>query len=72
MAKHKFCEVIKAWADGAQIQWRFPNGEDGDFVWTDYREEAAPDWNDPQADFRIKPDADEQSCDLAGVSEVGA
>lgn len=28
MAAHKHAEVIKAWADGAQIEWRFSNAEE--------------------------------------------
>lgn len=44
--KHKHCEVIKAWADGAKVQvknWRSD--------WADY---ASPDFN-PLDEYRIKP-----------------
>lgn len=44
---HKHAEVIKAWADGAQIQIRnYGTGE-----WTDW---DSPTWSDGD-DYRIKP-----------------
>lgn len=54
---HKHAEIIKAWADGAVIQWRFPlSPEQSDREWSDYEEPCAPDWNDEEAEFRIKPE----------------
>ena len=47
MTPHKHCEVIKAWADGAEIQWRNQYGE----IW---RDDDAPYFNRP-GEFRIKP-----------------
>lgn len=44
--KHKHAEVIKAWADGAEIQGQSPNGE-----WHDLEE---PTWWPYQA-YRVKP-----------------
>ena len=46
--KHKHCELIKAWADGAEIECKFVSG-----VWrtVDY-----PDWANPDEEYRIKPE----------------
>lgn len=45
---HKHAELIKAWADGAEIQYKsIPDGE-----WVD---DADPTWNAEVFDFRIKP-----------------
>lgn len=45
---HKHAELIKAWADGAEIQFRYPNG-----AWIDA---AAPSFQDPRAEYRVKPE----------------
>jgi hypothetical protein len=45
---HKHAELIKAWADGAEIQFRFPC----DLKWTDTK---TPSW-DGIAEYRIKPE----------------
>lgn len=45
--KHKHCELIKAWADGAEIQYR----EDSARMWTDI---INPLW-DVMFEYRIKP-----------------
>ena len=47
MKPHKHAEVIKAWADGAQIQWKFK----GD--WVDIQR---PNWHEEEFEFRIKPE----------------
>ena len=46
MTKHKHAEVIKAWADGAQVQVKWHNG------WID--EKNTPSFN-AAAEYRIKP-----------------
>lgn len=46
--KHKHAEVIKAWADGAEIQASYKGGP-----WINFDE---PSWC-PETDFRIKPPA---------------
>ncbi len=48
--KHKHCEVIKAWADGAQIQFRAP----GDNSWNDINK-WTPRWSE-DLDYRVKPE----------------
>lgn len=56
--KHKYADVIKAWADGAPCQWR--QGSDG---WRDWA--PMPDW----LDLRVKPSAttDEQTDNHSGI-----
>ena len=46
MTKHKHAELIKAWADGAQVQIKMQNG-----VWLDIDRHH---WN-VDCEFRIKP-----------------
>jgi len=43
MKPHKHAELIKAWADGAEIQYRY------------YMNEENPDWN-LDREYRIKPE----------------
>jgi hypothetical protein len=45
---HKHCELIKAWADGAEIQYRPINSTD----WVDV---AAPKWSAGN-NYRVKPE----------------
>lgn len=45
--RHKHADLIKQWADGAQIQARFPNGEWQDFCY--------PIWDGKDIEYRIKP-----------------
>jgi len=45
--KHKHAELIKAWADGAQIEWKNRNGQ-----WHDMGE---PLWSEKH-EYRIKPE----------------
>ena len=45
--KHKHADLIHAWADGAQIQWKNRNGQ-----WEDMGE---PLWNENH-EYRIKPE----------------
>ena len=46
MKPHKHAELIKAWADGAEIQLKGRNGE-----WID----IFPDWQE-KCEYRIKPE----------------
>jgi hypothetical protein len=46
--KHKHADLIHAWADGAKIQARFPNGEWQDFCY--------PIWDGKDIEYRIKPE----------------
>ena len=48
--KHKHCDVIKAWADGAQIQFRAL----GDNSWSDINK-WTPRWSEDH-DYRVKPE----------------
>ena len=54
--KHKHAEIIKAWADGAKIQYKW-SGE-----WCDWKAETAPEFN-PLKDYRIKPEKPEIQLD---------
>ena len=47
MKPHKHAELIKAWADGAEIQYRYQNFSD----WYDVEN---PNW-DVSKEYRIKP-----------------
>jgi len=47
---HKHAEMIKAWADGAEIQFREPLIRD----WKDIKCHLTPYWND-ECEYRIKP-----------------
>jgi hypothetical protein len=55
---HKHAEVIKAWADGAQIQFRNPcKGITGNIIplWTDYTSKiTSPGWLS-HVEYRVKP-----------------
>ena len=48
MKPHKHAELIKAWADGAEIEWRHFNEE----VWWPAK---TPSWN-INCEYRIKPE----------------
>lgn len=51
---HKWAEVIKAWADGATIQWRRDWGNN-QTEWADWDLNSGPDF-DSAVTFRIKPE----------------
>lgn len=54
MKPHKHAELIKAWADGAEIEVSYlVVGADG---WSEWKVEEYPRWYDPMARFRIKPE----------------
>ena len=46
--KHKHADLIHAWADGAEIQWSFGDGE-----WYDLPD--TPEWKE-MLQYRIKPE----------------
>lgn len=47
---HKHAALIKAWADGAEIQWRESFLDDGE-----WRATLFPSW-EPDLEYRIKPE----------------
>lgn len=52
MNPHPHAVVIKAWADGAEIQWRERhNGSE----WKSFNNKALPNWHATDCDFRVKP-----------------
>ena len=48
MKPHKHAELIKAWADGAEIECKFKSGN--------WRTVEYPDWANPLEEYRIKPE----------------
>lgn len=56
---HKHADVIKAWADGAEIELRFHEGEQ----WTHCK---TPQWN-VNATYRIKPDPKPDTARILSV-----
>lgn len=54
MKPHKHAELIKAWADGAIIEYKF--GESSDDCINEWKEMTEPDWNNDWLLFRIKPE----------------
>jgi hypothetical protein len=48
--KHKHAELIHAWADGAEIEYKFWG------KWNTWIGEECPPWNDKSTEFRIKPE----------------
>ena len=61
MKPHKHAELIKAWADGAEIECKW--GFDDD--WEDCE---IPDWECDEFEFRIKP---EQKPDVVVAEHLG-
>ena len=49
MKPHKHAKEIKAWADGAEIEWF-------DINWAEWRLTSSPNW-DENSEYRIKPPA---------------
>ena len=68
MKPHKHCELIKAWADGAEIQVKVKNCVDGDY-WID---EHFPYWNDERYEYRIKPEPKPDAYVFARIGFVVA
>ena len=52
--KHKHADLIKQWADGAQIEWRDRNGD-----WCDIS--GSPAWS-IETTYRIKPEPKPDIC----------
>lgn len=50
--QHKWSEVIKAWADSKEIQFRHITHE----IWVDYLISDVPNFNDSSYEWRIKPE----------------
>ena len=48
--KHKHCELIKAWADGAIIQYKYKKNDN------DWFDDDDPEWWRDDFEFRIKPE----------------
>jgi hypothetical protein len=63
MAQHKWHKEIKAWADGAEVEMRWSDGEVHD-EWRDVHNGF--NWNSDLAEYRIKPPqhccCDKQTC----------
>ena len=59
MKPHKHAELIKAWADGAEIEWKDSFG--------DWHSVGKPRWESEDFEFRIKP---EPKPDLVMYSRV--
>ena len=51
MKPHKHAELIKAWADGAEIQYRYKCERE---PWYDVYH---PDWSRQEVEYRIKPES---------------
>lgn len=49
--KHKHADLIHAWADGAEIQYKNNEG-----VWIDFPGWYEPVWNSTELEYRIKPE----------------
>lgn len=64
---HKHAELIKAWADGAEIQCRIGNGYRGSVFWSEWDDVRHPHW-DTRFEYRIKP---ELKPDVVYVANVG-
>ncbi len=64
--KHKHAELIKAWADGAEIEARYLKA-DG---WTDWKkEEGGFIWFVGGAEYRIKPEPKPDIVDYLFISD---
>ena len=48
---HKYADVIKAWADGEDIQWKHTERDD----WIDHISKSEIDLSNPNVEWRIKP-----------------
>lgn len=49
MKQHKWHKEIKAWADGAEIEYKSIYSDD------DWEIDSLPDWDSKEWDYRIKP-----------------
>lgn len=66
MPKHKHAEIIKAWADGADIETTNTSQDSPTFgIWGPVAK--IPNWNNPKREFRIKdPYQELKDADAAG------
>ena len=56
MRKHKHAELIKAWADGAEIEFRYVLSNRREIVWSEwFTANLTPAWSEDY-EFRIKPE----------------
>lgn len=57
MQKHKYYDVIVAWASGEQVQCLVKIGDEWDSLWEDFEEptNGVPCFNSPNFKWRIKP-----------------
>lgn len=54
---HKHAALIKAWADGAEIQFRYRRGGNPLVKWSDWKTVGNPQWDTSETyEYRIKPD----------------
>lgn len=63
MVRHKWADVIHAWAEGKEIQWRFINCD-----WEELPLNRTPEFNNTQSEWRVKP---EPKPDIIGTCIVG-
>lgn len=49
--RHKHADLIKAWADGAEIQFRVPPCKE----WSNHGKGESPSWN-IEIEYRVKPE----------------
>ena len=56
MKPHKHADVIKAWADGVAVEFRFKDGARGWLDWQPVKEDGKF-ISDPWWEYRIKPEA---------------
>ena len=60
---HKHAELIKAWADGSEIEYSFAHD-----MW--YPISVEPSWSSPNCLFRIKPEPDVVACSYFDMSSA--
>jgi len=54
--RHKWADVIHAFAEGKEIQWRFISLKSGEIsIWEDIPKIQDPQFNNPCIEWRIKP-----------------
>ena len=66
--RHKWADVIVAWSEGAEIEWKYPEEDENEWVIV----KGMPYWNDDK-DFRIKPQPKEPQYLYAfiGINGIG-
>ena len=65
MKQHKWHKEIKAWADGAEIEFRLPTG-----TWKQCCFDEPPQWLE-NIQYRIKPQLKEQQYLSVEITETG-